>query len=69
MFASALVLVAMSVAVTSCKKDKDKEPDNCTCYWSDGEKEVFTPKEMKEIGLTCAEMNEEATYWDEGYCK
>lgn len=48
MLVSALAMVAMSIAVTSCKKDKDDEPSSCTCTDKFGNKEVITGTELKE---------------------
>lgn len=69
MLVSALAMVAMSIAVTSCKKDKDDEPESCTCYFNDGSKEVYTGKDLKDAGMTCSEVNREVQMWDEGYCR
>lgn len=57
MLVSALAMIAMSVTVTSCK-DKDDEPDSCTCYY-DGEKEVIPGSELKKYGITCDELDRE----------
>ena len=48
MLVSALAMVAMSIAVTSCKKDKDDEPSSCTCTDKFGNKEVITGTKLKE---------------------
>ncbi|MBQ0154427.1 MAG: hypothetical protein KBS70_06550 [Bacteroidales bacterium] len=72
MLVSALALVAMSVAVTSCKKDKDEpsNPSACTCFFNDGTKEVYTSSDLREYGFaSCSEVNAEVQMWDEGYCR
>lgn len=67
MFASALVLVAMSVAVTSCKKDKDKEPEKCTCRNGSGAVVEITPQELNDMEMTCAQYLK--AFSVDGYCK
>lgn len=57
MLVSALAMVAMSVAVTSCKKDKQEVVTQCVCDYNvegDMYSEVFSASDIKDYGVnTC----------------
>lgn len=63
MLVSALAMVAMSIAVTSCKKDKDEVANECVCdYNVEGSmrSEVFSASDLKDYGVNSCSALESA---------
>lgn len=60
MLVSALAMVAMSITVTSCKKDKDEVVTQCVCdYNVEGQmySEVASANDLKDYGVsTCGAL-------------